>query len=301
MPARDPQLTPASMARRAGVGLKAQHYRHILEALPPVGFFEVHAENFMCAGGPPHRYLEAIRSHYPLSIHGVGLSIGSSQPLDREHLQRLRLLLQRYQPELFSEHLAWSTHGSTFLNDLLPLPYTQETLDRVCRHIDEAQTFLGRRLLLENPSTYVTFATSTMAEEEFISQIAMRTGCGLLLDVNNAYVSSINQGRDPARYLADFPLKHVGQVHLAGFAEARDSAGGRMLIDHHGDTVHDAVWRLYADVSARAGTVPTLIEWDNDVPAWEGLFAEAQKADAVLAAVRTPQHALVKSRANHLG
>ena len=297
----NPQLAPATLPRRAGVGLKAKHYRQILESLPPVGFFEVHAENFMCAGGPPHRFLEAIRSHYPLSIHGVGLSIGSSRPLDREHLRRLRLLLERYQPDLFSEHLAWSSHGGNFLNDLLPLPYTPETLDRVCLHIDEVQAFLGQRLLLENPSTYVTFVSSTMPEEEFISQVALRTGCGLLLDVNNAYVSSINQGRDPAIYLAAFPLKQVGQIHLAGFAETRDSAGGRMLIDHHGDTVHDAVWQLYTDVSGRTGTAPTLIEWDNDVPAWEVLLAEAQKANAVLANVGTQRHVLEKSHANHVG
>lgn len=271
---------------KSGVGLKAQHYRTILDSRPAAGFFEVHAENFMGAGGPPHRYLEAIRTDYPLSIHGVGLNIGSAQPLDRLHLQRLKRLLDRYQPELFSEHLAWSSHGGTFLNDLLPLPYTRSTLDLVCSHVDETQAFLGRRMLLENPSTYVTFAESTLAEGEFIAAIARRTGCGLLLDVNNAYVSSVNQRRDPAQYLDRFPLQHVEQFHLAGFAETRDPAGERLLIDHHGDRVHADVWQLYADVVIRAPTAPTLIEWDNEVPELPALLAEARKADAIVASVR---------------
>ncbi len=277
-----------SIARmKSGVGLKAQHYRTILDSRPAAGFFEVHAENFMGAGGPPHRYLEAIRSHYPLSIHGVGLNIGGSQPLDRGHLQRLKHLLDRYQPELFSEHLAWSSHGGTFLNDLLPLPYTPLTLDLVCNHIDETQAFLGRRMLLENPSTYVTFAESTLMEEEFIAAIARRTGCGLLLDVNNAYVSSVNQQRDPGQYLDQYPLQHVEQFHLAGFAETHDPAGERLLIDTHGDQVHADVWQLYADVVSRARAAPTLIEWDNEVPEWPTLLAEAHKADSIVASVQT--------------
>ena len=271
---------------KSGVGLKAQHYRTILDSRPKAGFFEVHAENFMGAGGPPHRYLEAIRGHYPLSIHGVGLNIGGSQPLDRTHLRRLRQLLDRYQPDLFSEHLAWSSHGGLFLNDLLPLPYTRSTLDLVCNHIDETQAFLGRRMLLENPSTYITFAESTLTEEEFIAAIAQRTGCGLLLDVNNAYVSSINQQRDPAQYLDRYPLQHVEQFHLAGFAETQDPSGARLLIDTHGDQVHADVWQLYVDVVSRAPRAPTLIEWDNEVPEWHTLLAEAHKADAIVASVR---------------
>lgn len=283
---------------KSGVGLKAQHYRTILDSRPAAGLFEVHAENFMGAGGPPHRYLEAIRTHYPLSIHGVGLNIGGSQPLDRLHLQRLKQLLDRYQPDLFSEHLAWSSHGGMFLNDLLPLPYTPSTLDVVCDHIDETQTFLGRRMLLENPSTYVTFAESTLAEEEFIAAIARRTGCGLLLDVNNAYVSSVNQRRDPSQYLDRYPLQHVEQFHLAGFAETRDPAGGRLLIDHHGDRVHADVWQLYANVVSRAPTAPTLIEWDNEVPELPALLAEAHKADAIVASARTSHGPVATARAS---
>jgi uncharacterized protein len=291
--------TANPMARmKSGVGLKAQHYRTILDSQPATGFFEVHAENFMCAGGPPHRYLEAIRSRYPLSIHGVGLNIGGSQPLDRDHLQRLRALLDRYQPDLFSEHLAWSSHGGMFLNDLLPLPYTRSTLDLVCDHIDEAQAFLGRRLLLENPSTYVTFQESTLPEEAFIAAIAQRTGCGLLLDINNAYVSSVNQQRDPAQYLDQYPLQHVEQIHLAGFSETHDPGGERLLIDTHGDCVHADVWQLYADIVARAPAAPTLIEWDNDVPEWQTLIAEAHKADAIVASVRPAAMSVAAARAS---
>ncbi|MEQ1579696.1 MAG: DUF692 domain-containing protein [Steroidobacteraceae bacterium] len=282
---------------QSGVSLKAQHYRMVLDSRPAAGFFEVHAENFMGAGGPPHRYLEAIRGHYPLSIHGVGLNIGGSQPLDRSHLQRLKDLLDRYQPELFSEHLAWSSHGGLFLNDLLPLPYTRSTLELVCNHIDETQAFLGRRMLLENPSTYVTFAESTLTEEEFIGEIAKRTGCGLLLDINNAYVSSVNQRREPTQYLDRYPLEHVEQFHLAGFAETRDPDGERLLIDTHGDQVHVDVWQLYAGVVSRAPAAPTLIEWDNDVPEWPTLIAEARKADAIIASVQSPPGAAEPARA----
>ncbi len=275
------------VSTRSGVGLKAQHYRIILETLPEVGFFEVHAENFMGAGGPPHRYLEAIRSRYPLSIHGVGLSIGSSRPLDLAHLERLRLLLDRYAPALFSEHLAWSSHGGQFLNDLLPLPYTQETLDQVCRHIDQVQETLRCQLLLENPSTYVAFAASTYAETDFLASVAARTGCGLLLDVNNIYVSAINHGCDPTAWLEAFPCRHVAEIHLAGFAETQDEAGNRLLIDSHGAAVHFDVWKLYKRALEIIGPVPTLIEWDNDVPEWARLRAEADKADEALRAFST--------------
>src|SRR5437762_2464456 len=181
---------------RAGVGLKAQHYRTIIADVPDVGFFEVHAENHMGEGGPPHRYLTEIRNRYPLSLHGVGLSIGADRPLDRNHLMRLKHLNERYEPGLFSEHLAWSTHDKSYLNDLLPVPYTSETLARVSEHIEEVQDFLGRQMLLENPSTYLAFAESTWSEWDFIAEIVRRTGCGLLLDINNVHVSSINQGSD---------------------------------------------------------------------------------------------------------
>jgi len=204
-------LPPSSAARncvppRAGVGLKAQHYRTIIESLPDIGFFEVHAENYMGAGGPPHRYLSAIRERYPLSLHGVGLSIGADRPLDRDHLLRLNQLIERYMPGLFSEHLAWSSHDSGFLNDLLPVPYTSETLTRVVEHIDQVQNVLHRQMLLENPSTYLTFTESTYSEIDFIAEVVQRTGCGLLLDVNNVHVASTNQRWDPTAYIDAYPL-----------------------------------------------------------------------------------------------
>lgn len=273
---------PAAIPSRAGVGLKPQHYGDILAGTPDVGFFEIHAENYMGEGGPPLRYLDAIRARYPLSLHGVGLSIGADRPLDKDHLARLKRLIARCEPGLFSEHLAWSTHETGFLNDLLPLPYTEEALARICDHVDEVQATLGRRMLLENPSTYVVFAQSTIPEVEFLEAVATRTGCGLLLDVANVEVSATNQGYDPLAYLDAFPLAYVGEIHLAGAAEAVDDAGARLLIDAHGSPVAPPVWDLYAYVIARLGPVPTLIEWDNEVPDWFTLAAEAQRADAVL-------------------
>ena len=219
---------------RAGLGLKPQHFAEILATEPDLGFFEIHAENYLVAGGPFHHYLRRIRDHYPLSIHGVGLSIGAEGPLDTTHLDRLAALLDRYQPQSFSEHLAWSTHGGTFFNDLLPLPYNRVTLDRVCDHIDQVQERLRRRMLLENPATYIEFAASTLDEATFIAEIVHRTGCGLLLDVNNAYVSGINHRRDLQAFIAALPLSEVGEIHLAGFAEDRDAAGAPLLIDTSG-------------------------------------------------------------------
>lgn len=267
---------------RAGVGLKAEHYRTILETFPHVGFFEVHAENYMGKGGPPHRYLTAIRERYPLSLHGVGLSLGADRPLDREHLQRLRLLLERYAPALFSEHLAWSTHGGYFLNDLLPLPYTAATLARVTAHIDEVQELLGRQMLLENPSTYLTFEESSFAEVEFIAEVAKRTGCGLLLDLNNVQVACTNRGSSTLAYLDAFPLEHVQEIHLAGHAREADEDAHPLLIDIHDRAVHGSVWELYRRATEALGPVPTLIEWDADVPEWAVLQREAEKADAVV-------------------
>jgi uncharacterized protein (UPF0276 family) len=273
----------APLPSRAGLGLKPEHIDAILAERPDIGFFEIHAENYMGGGGPPHRRLEAIRALYPLSLHGVGLSIGSPRPLDKAHLARLAALAKRYEPGLFSEHLAWSSHDAGFLNDLLPLPYTEETLRDVCAHVDETQEALGRRMLLENPATYVLFAESEIPETEFLSEIACRTGCGLLLDVNNVEVSAANHGFDPAAYLDAFPLEHVGEIHLAGYAEAEDDAGHRLLIDAHNSPVRPGVWTLYERVIARIGARPSLVEWDNDVPAWPVLRAEAGRADAVMA------------------
>lgn len=268
----------------AGVGLKPAHYRAILAQKPAVGFFEIHAENYMGAGGPPHRYLSAIREHYPLSLHGVGLSIGASHALSDAHLGRLKLLIDRYQPAMFSEHLAWSTHASRYLNDLLPIPYTGEALQRVTEHIDTTQTLLGRKLLLENPATYVQFAESTYSEPEFINEIVRRTGCGLLLDVNNVYVSAINHGFAPYAYIDAINLTSVSEIHLAGHVREVDIDGSALLIDTHDRCISDAVWSLYAYTVRRTGAVATMIEWDADIPGLEVLLEQSRKADAVMQA-----------------
>jgi len=273
---------------RAGLGLKAEHYAEILQTTPDIGFFEVHAENYMGKGGPPHRYLGAIVEHYPLSLHGVGLSIGGVHPLDRAHLKRLRGLVEKYKPQSFSEHLAWSTHDSAYVNDLLPLPYTQETLDRVVAHVDEVQQTLGRRMLLENPSTYLLFAESTIDEIDFLDAIAERTGCGLLLDVNNVMVSSVNQQLDPMVYIDRFPVERVGEIHLAGYDETTDTAGDRLLIDAHGSRVSPDVFALYLHTLSRTGPLPTLVEWDNNVPSFGVLADEAHRVDAAIAATAAP-------------
>ncbi|MEW5697237.1 MNIO family bufferin maturase [Pseudomonas synxantha] len=270
---------------RAGLGLKAEHFTQVLETRPDIGFFEVHAENYMVAGGPFHHYLGLIRAQYPLSLHGVGLSIGGEGPLDLEHLARLVTLIERYQPQSFSEHLAWSSHGPVFLNDLLPLAYDASTLSRVCDHVDQVQSTLKRPMLLENPSTYLQFQRSTLDETDFISEVIRRTGCGLLLDVNNVYVSCINHQRDPSAYIDALPLHAVGEIHLAGFAEDTDSLGDRLLIDDHGAPIDNAVWQLYEQVLTRTGPVATLIERDNQVPAFSVLQAEARQAQWYLSQV----------------
>ncbi|OIP85621.1 MAG: hypothetical protein AUK37_03960 [Rhodobacterales bacterium CG2_30_65_12] len=265
----------------AGVGFKPDHFAAIRAETPPLGFFEIHAENYMGAGGLPHAQLGALRERYALSFHGVGLSIGGPGALDAGHLDRLRALCDRYQPESFSEHLAWSSHGAEYLNDLLPLPYTPETLQIVCDHVDAVQAALGRRMLLENPSTYVLFEQSSIDEVDFLSEVARRTGCGLLLDVNNVFVSATNHRTDPRGYLESFPMAAVGEIHLGGHTEER-LPSGPLLIDAHGSPVADPVWTLYAEVIARTGPMPTLVEWDNDIPAWPVLAAEAARAQAIL-------------------
>ncbi len=281
-------MTPTNavtLPARGGVGLKPEHFRAIGETWPDIGFFEVHAENYMVAGGPFHHYLSRIRERYPLSIHGVGLSIGGAGPLDEAHLDRLAALLDRYQPESFSEHLAWSSHGGVFLNDLLPVPYHRGTLDRVCAHIDRVQSRLRRTMLLENPATYVEFESSTMGETEFIAEVLRRTGCGLLLDVNNAHVACTNHGRDPHAYIRALPLARVGEIHLAGFAQDIDAAGDPLLIDSHGSPVAQVVWDLYRYTLGLTGPVATLIERDNDIPAVDVLAAEARQAEAIMKGV----------------
>lgn len=268
---------------RAGVGFKPQHFSDILEAPGPVGWVEIHAENYMGAGGRPLAQLRAIAERFPVSLHGVGLSIGGEGPLDADHLARLRTLVGWLDPASFSEHLAWSSHEGAYLNDLLPLPYTGKTLARVARHIDEVQEVLGRRMLLENPSSYLAFAESTWSETDFLAELARRTGCGLLLDVNNVFVSAVNLGTDPRAYIAAFPLDRVGEIHLGGHDADADETGPPLLIDSHGRPVADPVWALFAEVVAAAGPRPTLIEWDTDVPAWPVLRAEAERAAQVLA------------------
>jgi uncharacterized protein (UPF0276 family) len=278
-----------ALPKRAGVSLKPEHYNLILTDRPDVGWFEVHPENYMGAGGPPHRYLSAVCEQYPLSLHGVGLSIGSAGALDGSHIARLKALVDRYQPAQVSEHLAWSSHEGEFLNDLLPLPYTQETLDTVVDHIDEVQNAIGRRILLENPSTYVVFSESTFDEIDFLIEIVRRADCGLLLDVNNVHVSCINHNRDAEDYIDRFPLGHVGEIHLAGHAEDTDDGGTRLLIDSHDRAVIDDVWQLYTRVIAKAGPLPTLIEWDSNIPDWPILHREAKIADAILAGRAIPK------------
>jgi len=275
-------MQTSALPATAGVGFKAEHLYEIIAESQPLGFFEVHAENYMGAGGPPHAQLSALRERYALSIHGVGLSIGSPHLLDRAHLARVKVLCDRYRPESFSEHLAWSSHGDVYYNDLLPLPYNEETLARVVEHVDEVQTTLGRQMLLENPSTYLQFAVSTIPEADFLREIADRTGCGLLLDVNNVFVQARNHGTNAQDYLRKFPIDRVREIHLGGHDEQEDDTGAPLLIDAHCKPVAEPVWALYEEVIARTGPVATLIEWDNDVPAWSTLRSEAERARAAL-------------------
>jgi uncharacterized protein (UPF0276 family) len=251
---------------------------------PAVPWFEVHAENYM-GGGPAVRALEQIRQDYPISIHGVGLSLGSANGLDTRHLARLKRLVEHLQPVLVSEHLAWSMAGGAYLNHLLPLVYTEETLDIICRNVDQAQTVLGRHILVENPSSYLRFADSSIPEPAFLTAIVRRTGCGLLCDVNNIYVTSQNFDQNPVAYLEMLPGDSIGEVHLAGHA-VNDAAGQPILIDDHGAPVSAAVWELFTLAMTRFGPVPTLIEWDTNIPAFAVLVAEASKADGILATSR---------------
>lgn len=270
------------VAGRAGASFKPEHLAEIATETAFHGFFEVHAENYMGAGGPPHAALAGIRERFPLSLHGVTMSIGGPQPLDRDHLARFAALVDRYDPVLVSEHLAWSTHDDVFFSDLLPLPYTRQTLDRVCAHVGEVQETIGRQILMENPATYVLFSESTYAETDFIREMAQRTGCGLLLDINNVFVSATNHGFGAMDYLMDFPLELVGEIHLAGHDEQADDQGRPLLIDTHDRAVADPVWALYDTVIRQCGPIPTLVEWDNDVPDWPVLRDEAGSAQRIL-------------------
>ncbi|BEU25790.1 DUF692 domain-containing protein [Paraburkholderia caribensis] len=278
----------------AGVSFKHEHLPAIMNDGAKGIFFEVHAENYMGAGGPPHRALETIRRDFPLSVHGVCMSIGGAQPLDRAHLGRFRKVIDRYEPDLVSEHLAWSTHGGTFFNDLLPLPYTQATLKRVCEHIEQVQDAIGRPILLENPSTYVTFESSTMRETDFLRAVTEHTGCGLLLDVNNVFVSAVNHGFSPEAYLAEFPFARVGEIHLAGHTEQYDDEGGPLLIDSHDGPVADVVWGLYENVIDRIGPTATLVEWDSKLPDWTVMLSQAMLARERMERVEAHRHVGVR-------
>ncbi len=265
-----------------GAGFKPEHFEAIMSGASSLAFLEIHAENYMGAGGRPHAQLACLRERFALSIHGVGLSLGGEQPLDKAHLARLSSLIERYKPESFSEHLAWSSHDGAFFNDLLPFPYTAGTLSRVVDHVAETQDVLGRRMLLENPSTYVRFPESTIGEVDFLAAIVARTGCGLLLDVNNVFVSAQNHGTNAWSYLADFPFEAVGEIHLGGHDADRDETGAPLLIDAHGSPVADPVWSLFAEVVARHGPRPSLVEWDNDVPEWPVLRDEVERALSIV-------------------
>lgn len=278
----DPRFPSATIPPRAGAGLKPAHVEAILNDDYRIGFLEVHAENYMGDGGAPHRALTAIRQKFPISVHGVGLSIGSENGLDAAHIDRLKSVVDRYEPGLVSEHLAWSTHDNSYYNDLLPVPYDQPTLDRVCAHLHVVQDTLKRKILLENPSTYLQFEQSTMSETDFVREIAQRTGCGLLLDINNVFISATNQNYKPLTYLSEFPLDRVEEIHLAGHATDTDDEGATLLIDAHDRPVDDAVWKLYDIVIGQIGPMPTLVEWDNDVPDWPVLRREAMLADDIL-------------------
>lgn len=269
---------------RSGIGLKFAHIDSLLRLKPDIGFVEVHAENYMVDGGLRLAQLEAVRHEYPLSVHGVGLSIGGDAPLDKQHLKRLKRLVDRFEPQQFSEHLAWSIQGGAYLNDLLPLHYTFDRLERVVEHVDHLQSFLGRQVLIENPSSYLSFADSELSETAFLRSLCQRTGCGLLLDVNNIFISSHNLDFDSKAYLRDLPLDATGEIHVAGYTKEVTSSGDILLIDTHSSEVVPEVWDLYRQALELTGPKPTLLERDGELPALEQLIAESQLAEPLLAA-----------------
>jgi uncharacterized protein (UPF0276 family) len=269
---------------KAGIGLRFQHHQAVLDTRPDVAWMEVHTENYM-GGGSPIRRLEAIRRDIPISLHGVGLSLGSAEGLDQTHLERIRQVAERIEPNLMSEHIAWSVSGGNYLADLLPLPMTEEALAVVCWHVDQVQSTLERRILVENPSTYMQFRHSTIPEWEFMAAVAARTGCGILCDVNNIYVSAKNLSWDPMTYLAALPASVIGEIHLAGHSVRQFADGGILRIDDHSSRVFSEVWALYEGALRRFGPVPTLIEWDNDIPPLDVLLQEASHADALIGVV----------------
>jgi uncharacterized protein len=274
-----------SIPAEAGIGLRFPHHRIVIETRPDIAWLEIHPENYM-GGGAALACLDTIRRDYPIACHGVGLSLGSAEGLDRAHLERLRGVIERVAPGLVSEHLSWSVADGTYLADLLPLPLTEEALDIVCRHVDETQNFLRRRILIENPSSYLRYRHSTIPEWQFLAAVAARTGCGILCDVNNIFVSAGNHGWDPLRYLDALPPAAIGEIHLAGHSLRQSDDGTMLRIDDHGSRVSPQVWALYRAALQRFGAVPSLIEWDNDIPPLEILLEEAGLAAGFLARTR---------------
>ena len=264
-----------------GIGLRPPHYRQVLDEKPPIAWFEVHSENFFCAGGEMPKVLDRVRRDYPVSLHGVGLSLGSSDTLNKRHLEQLKALINRVQPGLVSEHLCWGAVNGRYLNDLLPLPYTEEALELMIDHVEAAQTLLGRQILIENVSSYLTYTHSTIPEWDFVTALAERSGCGILLDVNNIYVNAVNHGFDGLEYLHTIPPEYVKEIHLAGFT-AKQGLDVELLIDTHSRPVAEAVWSLYRQALMHCGPVPTLIEWDQDIPELPVLMAEAATAERIM-------------------
>jgi len=282
----------SELPAQAGIGLRAQHYGEVLGGGPDIAWLEVHSENFFVPGGEMLRVLDAARERYPVSLHGVGLSLGSSDALSRDHLRKLKALVERIRPAAVSEHLCWSSIGGRYLNDLLPLPYSEEALTGVCQRIRQAQDFLGRRIMIENVSSYVRFKGATMTEWEFLAEVARRSDCGILLDVNNIFVSATNHGFAALDYLDAIPGERVGEIHLAGYeTDEGEPADEDFLVDTHSRPVSDGVWVLYAEALKRFGPKPTLIEWDNDIPALPVLLAEAAKAQTLLDSCEERLHA----------
>jgi uncharacterized protein (UPF0276 family) len=270
-------VAPGPIPARAGIGLRSMHHESLLVERPAVAFIEAHTENYFHEGGVAARALERARANYPLSLHGVGLGLGSIDGVDHQHLARVRRAIARFEPALVSEHACWGHAGGEWFNDLLPLPYTEEAAQHLARQVAEAQDFLGRQLLIENVSAYVAFEHSRLAEWEFLGEVVARSGCALLLDVNNVYVNAHNLGVDAEAYLAGLPAHSVREIHLAGHARS-----GGVLIDDHGSAVCDEVWQLYRRALARFGPLPTLIEWDNNIPSLATLVAESERADRML-------------------
>lgn len=271
------------ISAHAGIGLRSHHYKNVINSRPKIGWFEVHSENYFGKGGKPHYYLDLVRQDYPLSFHGVGLSLGSSNAVCFRHLDKLKNLIERFSPALISEHLSWSSTDGYHLNDLLPLPFTEEALEFFIERINQVQDYLNRTILIENISSYLEYAHSTMPEYEFMSLLTNHTGCGILLDVNNLYINSINHGWNAHEYLQNIPKGAVQEIHLAGHT-VNQFVDGSILIDTHDKPITAAVWELYSDAIQCVGPKPTLIEWDKDLPEFSVLLDEAKKADKILEA-----------------